>query len=166
MRSFYHSKKYNYFTDSPKRCDNYWLIDYASIMLDIADRQCTTQYWYHESIIVWNLFDPSRLSTVGCIKGEVIGCHYTGGVSLFLFQDQLWWLGSNLEPFRFRASTLNTRSPSWTQIVATNLKIKVPLLRSREVPVSNLGPKTRYPGWEFPWFSSLHPSKCRSSTLN
>jgi hypothetical protein len=40
------------------------------------------------------------------------------------------------------------------------------LLRSREVPGSNLGPEVDYLGWGFPWPSSVPPSKFRDSTLN
>jgi hypothetical protein len=34
-----------------------------------------------------------------------------------------------------------------------------------EVPVSNLGLKTSYPDWGFPWFFSDSPGECRDSTL-
>jgi hypothetical protein len=40
------------------------------------------------------------------------------------------------------------------------------LFRIREVPGSNRGPETGYPGWGSSWLSSVPPGKCRDSTLN
>jgi hypothetical protein len=40
------------------------------------------------------------------------------------------------------------------------------LLRTREVPGSNLGPETGYPDWGISWLSSVPPGKCRNSPVN
>jgi hypothetical protein len=60
---------------------------------------------------------------------------------------------------------INKRIPSTVGYITAKRNVTVLLIRTREVPFSNLGPETGWP-WDLSSFSLVPPGKYGDSTLN